>query len=844
MKKYLSVLMTLVIGAVCFIAPMTVSAEEAPAALPDSLSEMQLVSSSEGVDLYVNFDDATFAVMTKEGTVWHSNPEGRKNDPVATGSAKNLLNAQMVLSYYNKKSQFSTMDSYNDSYSYEGITVEKAEGGVSVTYAFGRNTITRDMLPTIFYQERFEEEILPQIEDAKLRKNMQRYYKLIDKNTLSEEELKQELETYPSLKNGNLYVLSAAAPAYIVKEMYAFYESIGYTVEDLQKENAEHGVAVELKENARFEVTARYYLDGGSLVAEINCADIVAPRSFPLTEISFLPYFGAAVAQDEGYVFVPDGSGSLIYHNNGKKGYSVTLPVYGEDTAKNVESNSSVSAGVTMPVYGIRRNQAAVFCILEEGDAHASVYTQSAGTQSSYSCVNAIYTIRPFDRVSLDGTSDAVNVYQETPYQGKIKQRYCFLSGEDADYVGMAKCYQAYLVSNGTLRKQEQAGYPFLMETLGAFQKKKTFIGIPYTGTVKLTTFSQTETLVRLLAEHGVDSVDVRLNGWFNGGLNNRFVKSAKPISALGGKKSLRALEATMSNAGGRLFLDSAFQFVNEGLFSFRYNVWSLSARYTNKEIALIHPYDLSTFMRSKLYSGQYLLTPTRFSWYMERFTESVAAVSDGIPFYNDLGDALYSDYHKAKLSDRQASKQHIREALGVGKQGYGLEMGNVYALSGAGLVTGLPSTDTRYYLEDETVPFVQIVLHGYVDYAGTALNMADDYETEVLKAVETASLLYYVWSYDNAEELKDTRYQHYSTTNYVSWIDEAATLYKDLQPYMTEQRNQRITDHEILENGLRVTVYENGVKSIVNYADHDVEYDGKTVKAKGYLFEKAGETR
>ena len=133
MKKYLSVLMALAVGAVCFISPLTVSAEEAPAALPDSLSEMQLVSSSDGMDLYVNFDDATFAVMTKGGTVWHSNPEGRKNDPVATGRAKNLLNAQMVLSYYNNKSQFATMDSYNDSYSYEGITVEKADSGVSVT---------------------------------------------------------------------------------------------------------------------------------------------------------------------------------------------------------------------------------------------------------------------------------------------------------------------------------------------------------------------------------------------------------------------------------------------------------------------------------------------------------------------------------------------------------------------------------------------------------------------------------------------------------------------------------------------------------------------------------------
>lgn len=49
-------------------------------------------------------------------------------------------------------------------------------------------------------------------------------------------------------------------------------------------------------------------------------------------DIDLLEYFGAAGPEEEGYMFVPDGSGALIMFNNGKVNAPAYIGyVYGED---------------------------------------------------------------------------------------------------------------------------------------------------------------------------------------------------------------------------------------------------------------------------------------------------------------------------------------------------------------------------------------------------------------------------------------------------------------------------------------------------------------------------------
>ena len=76
-----------------------------------------------------------------------------------------------------------------------------------------------------------------------------------------------------------------------------------------------------------FRIPIEYRLEEDSLVVTVPTEDVVYPLevespdgelvTMPLAAITVLPYFGAAGENEEGYIFVPDGSGAIMMLNNG-----------------------------------------------------------------------------------------------------------------------------------------------------------------------------------------------------------------------------------------------------------------------------------------------------------------------------------------------------------------------------------------------------------------------------------------------------------------------------------------------------------------------------------------------
>ena len=79
------------------------------------------------------------------------------------------------------------------------------------------------------------------------------------------------------------------------------------------------------------------------------------------------------------------------------------------------------------------------------------------------------------------------------------------LSGEDADYVGMAKVYQNYLVSNGKLKKTVSDNtYGLTIDLIGSCDVKQSIAGIPMTVWLELTTYEDAQTILGDLKNNGV----------------------------------------------------------------------------------------------------------------------------------------------------------------------------------------------------------------------------------------------------------------------------------------------------------------------------------------------------
>ena len=109
--------------------------------------------------------------------------------------------------------------------------------------------------------------------------------------------------------------------------------------------------------------------------------------SYPLTTINLLPYFGAANDESQGYIFVPDGPGALIYLNNGKTtAETYGRAVYGRDRASMPVNEYSADSKeqIYLPVFGLKNDDRAFVAILEDGDAMGQINAVVAGMRDSY----------------------------------------------------------------------------------------------------------------------------------------------------------------------------------------------------------------------------------------------------------------------------------------------------------------------------------------------------------------------------------------------------------------------------------------------------------------------------
>ena len=87
----------------------------------------------------------------------------------------------------------------------------------------------------------------------------------------------------------------------------------------------------------------------------------------------------------------------------------------------------------------------------------------------------------------------------------------------------------------------------------------------------------------------------------------------------------------------------------------------------------------------------------------------------------------------------------------------------NAYAWKYVDYILNMPLTSSRYLESAASVPFMGMVLHGFVQYAGAPLNMEGNTNYALLKAIENGASIYFTLSYRNTDILKeDTIYNKY----------------------------------------------------------------------------------
>jgi len=817
-----------------FIKPYEFNAEKTP--------ETYVLENNK---LRFELDTSTtqFSVLQKDtGHVWYSNPQDVDSDSLSLAKEKNNMKSTLLVKYSTENGVDNVYDTYTYSIKRNFYTVEKKGDTVSVNYTVSQ--MEREYkYPLAIYEEEMDEylEKLSKKDQDVLTK---RCYRLVDIDNLKATDNEAELlRKYPDLKEDNLYLIFNPLNTYLKVQCEKLFEKVGYSDEDFLR-HRELYKEVNTKVEPAFCITVDYKLDGANLIVDVPYDKILYRHAYPLVQLSVLPYFGAAGVNDEGYMFVPEGGGNLIYFNNGKtKQNGYYADVYGWDYGTDRKAVITETR-TAFPVFGEAFNDGSSFIsIIEQGDVYAGITAEISGKLASYNYIRADYKMIHGEQFEVSSrNTNAQYAYEVNLPEGeRITQRYSFINS--SSYVDMAKAYRSYLFGNSAKLKNTEV--PLAVELVGAVDKVQQVAGLPKTKPYKLTSYKEAAAIIRQIETQGIKNVNYKLSGDINGGIHQKMLKKFKFVDALGGKSDFKKLVKTTSDTSAKLYLDGSTQFAYRSGTKEGFNRYRDPARFVSSEVCKLNQFSPIWYGKLDSLDPYYYLNPKVSSKASDVLVKNAKKYNLYGISYTDNGYILSADYNDDRVVSRNANKDNqINKMKDAKDEGLGvmINAGNAYALNNVDFITNLKLHGNDYAILDQQVPFYQIALHGYKNFAGEPINLSYENNQIILESAEAGAALYYVFMNDSERSLQETNYTEYYAACFDSWKDRLYNTYEEYNKEIGAVRNSTISDHSYLNETVTVTTFDNGTKIYVNFGYVDYTTDsGVVVAAREYKVVKGG---
>lgn len=827
----------------------------------EALSAMEEVLSNDHLTLYLGryYD---IAVLDKDtGSVFFSNRAVYEDDTDLSEEGKADAYSQVAVEYYDGASARNMMSSYPNSVDDDGlnqVTVKAEPDSLTITYAFGTNT-EKQTICYVMSQKGYDQ--LAEKADRAIGEEristsqfarFQNLYQAIVYDELDDADKAAYAKKYSGLASlGLLYVCD---PTYLTSVQRSLLEEVSaaLSIDEsfISREEAQAGaVNAAGAAQAYFEIPVVYRLQERDLIAQIDTPHIVHVKNsgYTLTKIYLLSNLFSTTAQEEGYLMIPDGSGAVI-ENSSRNGSSASLtqtelPFYGSDFGVNHNDASTLAPYSPFPVFGIRSGNRGVFGIVESGDAMGGVRIKTVNSLSSYNTAAPYFTYYTMDVASNDILDQQENVVANRVYSKKEPEapyvvRYHFLYGENAGYSGMARYYRTYLAQTGSIKKlPEKRDLRLDVSFLGAVTKRKMVGFIPMNVETAASTFEGIQAFGRQLAERNVASFNALLLGAINGGMQFRVPHTATIEKSLGGTEGLSSLTKFFDGTQGRAYLGVDFTRVyrnGNGL-----NTSTQISRFISNDTAVLSGYSPSSGRRDPDDSA-YLLNPLSYGAIIDRFHEDGARIGANTLFVSSLCSYLSGNYDERHEVTREESKNITVASLEkLVNNGYTLlaDGGNAYTLKYLRAVTDISLGSSEMSMESYAIPFVGMVLHGYMEYSGVALNQQGSYQKALLKNIESGAGLHYVLMTEDPLLLADTSCSDYYSVAVDTWEEEIISTYTRLNALFREISDSVITEHKRLTGGVVQVSYENGGRVLINYNNDDAVIEGYTIAGMDFLY-------
>ncbi len=435
----------------------------------------------------------------------------------------------------------------------------------------------------------------------------------------------------------------------------------------------------------------------------------------------------------------------------------------------------------------------------------------------------------------------------------ELKQTHNLEDAYVADYNGMAKRYRDYLIKDGSLsalNNIQSGSTPLYIETLGAIEIVKKYLTFPVNVNIPLTTFEDVLTMYNELANakqtlldmaakyqkeadetseddlelkefnlkkaqeykalsekvQNITNVNFKLTGFANDGMNNEYPTKVKWESACGGKGGFAELTekaeeiSAAANANLGIYPEFDFMFLEMDTLFSGVKRWDkarmIDNRYASKQI-----YNPSDRMYYPGYGS--VINTAALEKLFGKFEDSYSEFDWKYLSLSTFGSSLNSNFDRDDPVNRDMSIDYITGVLdSVVKDNYSVmvDKGNAYTYAYADHIVNLSLDSSQHAYCSYAIPFVGMVLHGYINYAGTPINYSGSAEYDVLKSIENGASLYYTLCYQNTALMKDSMIVNsYYSVNYATWFERMVDTYASLNGAIGDLQDYQIVEHKAL---------------------------------------------
>lgn len=566
---------------------------------------------------------------------------------------------------------------------------------------------------------------------------------------------------------------------------------------------------------------------------------------FLLGAVYFVPFLGATLGDElDGYMFVPDGPGALIRFNKSSQ-YLINFEkkVYGKDYAIDnlFEVNDLKSAtrpndfmteepNVLIPVFGVVHGvkQNAWFARIENGREYAAIVAIPSGVMTDYNWTSAkfIYRQKYLQPTAKNGAGVQIVQSKRNEFDASIS--YYFLTGNDADYVGMAKLYRRLLENEGVIKlksKDDKWQIPLAVDVVGSDIEK----GFIFNHTLVVTTREKIEDIINELNKNGISNISLIIRGWQKGGLNGSNPADFSFEDKLGRQTDWRKLAYKVKENGGRFYYFENPVAVNEtqiNLIQQAGHSLSQSIIKIERENDNILFKDIY-FIESKL-AAEYIMNKAKL--YKMNGMDGMAI--------DNIGSKLYAENQRGKEVPRDKIRE-VFERMGANLlamlNNVAFYRPNDFMWKYSDEIFDIPMVSSQYLFETDTVPFLQIVLKGYIDYYAPYSNMSFYSQDDILRMIEYGAYPSFLITGLSNADLEYTPLSEWPSTKYEDWKDKMVSIYKYVDKALNQVKGHKIDDREVVIPGVVKISYNNGIDIIINYTGSDIQLDNMKVSAKDY---------